>query len=114
MSTAFKYYKRKFKNSLEPLLVMLVARKADLTPGRWNSLVLKTAGSILNNPSEYLGTEMPDYALVCDILHDIFEQFFKSKGDKSVNGFKAVSEKILHAKIAHKGFKDEKVTVTDL
>jgi hypothetical protein len=107
MSTAFKYYKRRFKNALEPLLVMLVAKKPELTPRRWNALVLKTVISILNNPCEYLGTELPDYHLVCDIMHEIVQQFFHAKGDKSVNGFPPVSEKISEMKLQAQLLKDQ-------
>lgn len=101
MSTAFKYYKRRFKNSLEPLLVMLVAKKNELNGKRWNTLVLRTASSIVNNPTEYLGDNLPDYALSCDILHEIFEQFFKSKGDAKLDGFHAVANELSSAKRRH-------------
>ncbi len=101
MSTAFKYYKRRFKNALEPLLVMLVARKGDLGSKKWNTLVLRTVGSIINNPTEYLGNDLPDYSLTCDILYEIFEQFFKSKGDPHTDGFTAVAGELTLAKRRH-------------
>jgi hypothetical protein len=98
MSTIFKYYKRRFKNALEPLLVMLVARKADLGSKKWNALVLRTVSGIVNNPSEYLGKELPEYSLTCDILYEIFEQFFKSKGDPNIEGFAAIANELTIAK----------------
>ena len=101
MSTAFKYYKRRFKNALEPLLVMLVARKADLGSKKWNGLVLRTVSGIINNPAEYLGNDLPEYSLTCDILYEIFEQFFKSKGDPHADGFAAIANELTIAKRRH-------------
>lgn len=98
MSTAFKYYKRRFKNALEPLLVMLVAKKNDLGCRKWNALVLRTVGGIVNNPTEYLGKDLPEYSLTCDILYEIFEQFFKSKGDPHMDGFAAIANELTIAK----------------
>jgi hypothetical protein len=101
MGTTFKYYKRRFKNSLEPLLVMLVAKKQTVTPGKWNSLLSKTVSSIMNNPTEYLGAELPEFSLVCDILYEIFEQFCKSKCDRKANPFPLIADVVEAAKKKH-------------
>jgi hypothetical protein len=98
MSTAFKFYKRKIKNSLEPLLVMLVAKQQDMPAKKWNAMLKKTVSSVVSNPHEYLGDELPEFQLVCDILHEIFEQFCKAKCNAKTSPFPLIAEELYLAK----------------
>lgn len=76
----FKYYKRRFRNALEPLFVMLIAKKKVLNKEEWQAMVNRTMHSILNNPTEFLGQNLPESpGQLRDILDDIFNQFLKAK-----------------------------------
>jgi hypothetical protein len=101
MSTVFKYYKRKIKNSLEPLLVMLVAKQQDLSSKKWNAMVKRTVSGVVSNPHEYLGDKLPEFPLVCDILHEIFEQFCKARCHDTVSPFASIAGELARAKRRH-------------
>jgi len=73
MDQVFKLYKRKLKNNLEPLLVMLVNKKSEMTYGQWNDFVSGTRERVLKNPTEFLGEDLPDTAMMEDIVSNIFQ-----------------------------------------
>jgi hypothetical protein len=79
MGTEFKHYKRKFRNSLEPLFVMLQDKKRRMEKEEWLSFVNKTMHSVLNNPVEFLGTELPEEEMVKDLVQELFVQFVANK-----------------------------------
>jgi hypothetical protein len=75
----FKYYKRRFRNSLQPLFVMLIDRKRKMDQLEWSDYVKRTMNSVLNNPREFLGADVPHPSLIEDIVDDIFSEFIKVK-----------------------------------
>jgi hypothetical protein len=75
MEEGFKTYKRKFRNSLEPVMVMLIHRKSKISFDQWNDLVTRTKASIINNPVEFLGSGLPDQNSVKDIIEILFDEF---------------------------------------
>jgi hypothetical protein len=77
MQNPYKYYKRKFKNKLEPILVMLMAKKASHYD--WTAHVQETFDHIINNPKEFLGDDLPEKKITNDILQQIIEQFLTSR-----------------------------------
>lgn len=80
MGSAFKFYKRRFRNALAPLFVMLIHRKRTLGADEWEDQLERTLSRVLSNPSEFLGIKLPDHLTTCDVLYEIFEQFSKEKG----------------------------------
>jgi hypothetical protein len=48
------FYKRIFKNALEPIFVMLINRKKT-----WNDSIAIIEGRVINNPTEFLGFDLP-------------------------------------------------------
>lgn len=100
MGMMFKFYKRKFRNYLEPVFVMLIDRKKQVTVEAWDDLVLKTTISILKSPQEYLGNDLPAHTMMCDVLYEIFEQFMKEKGSDS-NAFSCIAQQLADARRAN-------------
>jgi hypothetical protein len=80
MGLQFKFYKRRFRNVLQPLFVMLIARKAEMDNDRWRQYVVETMRRVIGNPNEFLGADLPHEALTSDIVTDLFEEFLKVKG----------------------------------
>jgi hypothetical protein len=79
MNETFKVYKRKFKNTLEPLMVMLISRKSEFSREQWYEYVEFTTKSVLKNPVEFLGDKLPDPRLVDEIIILLFDEFKKEK-----------------------------------
>jgi hypothetical protein len=79
MGVAFKYYKRKFRNALQPLFVMLIHRKVKMDHIEWRRYVQRTMTRVKENPQEFLGVDIPSPNLVSDIVDDIFFEFIKTK-----------------------------------
>jgi hypothetical protein len=68
-------YKKQFNIALEPFKDMLMNRKATLAYPDWRALVERTESSILRNPDQYLGQELPEQESLNVIVKDIFEEF---------------------------------------
>ena len=80
MSTAFKFYKRRFRNALQPLFVMLIHRKPEMDVWEWQNFVKQTMGRVKENPYDFLGADLPERSLLASIVDDIFTEFLKLKG----------------------------------
>ncbi len=74
-----KLYKRRFNHRLEPIKVMLVQRQYSLSRKRWLSFVEQTKWSILHEPEEYVGPNLPDSETLQIIITEIFDDFLKDK-----------------------------------
>lgn len=85
MSIQFKKYKRIFRRNLQPVLAVLVARRHDMEFPSWTDLVDQTLRHALNNPTEYLGDDLPNTSLMVDILDEIRNEFLKE-----ISAFSAV------------------------
>lgn len=77
MGILFKKYKTRFRYALKPVFAMLVSREKNLDTHSWSMLTHRTFESILRNPAEYLGQDLPDENLMRDILDEIFVEFHK-------------------------------------
>lgn len=94
MGAVFKYYKRKFRNALEPVFVMLIGKKDQLDEKEWNDIVGNVALRILHNPTEFLGNDLPSTQTICDVIYEIMEQFVKERG-YGKNTFEPIARQIL-------------------
>lgn len=77
MQHQVKYYKRKFRNLLAPILVMLIDKYKKMSLHQWRRFVNKTMQSVQNNPSEYLGTELPGEEVRKEIIEELFHEFLQ-------------------------------------
>jgi len=77
MTNEITLFKTKFNRSLEPIKVMLVSRKDVLNEKDWDAFVKKTEGSIMRNPEQYLGRELPESEVLRAIVKEIFTEFVK-------------------------------------
>jgi hypothetical protein len=80
MGTTFKYYKRKFRNALQPLFVMLINKKKEMDLEAWSAYVKHTMTRVSENPTDFLGPDTPADPLTRNIVDDIFSEFLKLKG----------------------------------
>jgi hypothetical protein len=77
MGIAFKKYKRIFRRNLQPLFAVLVARRRSMDKGTWTMLVDETLRHVIDNPVEYVGSDLPHQQLIRDVLDEIRAEFLK-------------------------------------
>jgi hypothetical protein len=78
MGLLFKKFKTKFRYALKPLFAFLAAKRKDQSMNEWKNLFERTKASVMANPIEYLGTELPEEStLLRDIVDEIFLEFLK-------------------------------------
>lgn len=76
MGILFKKYKTRFRYALKPVFAMLVSKQKEMDDAAWREFLKKTHDNILRNPTEFLGTDLPEQNLMTDILEEIFKEFF--------------------------------------
>jgi hypothetical protein len=79
MEEFLKTYKRKFNNTLSPIKAMLVSRRGTLPKAEWLSFVERTKESVINQPDQYLGRDLPDKIAVGLLVRAIFEEFLEEE-----------------------------------
>jgi len=77
MSLAFKKYKGIFRRNLQPIFAVLVARRRKMKAQAWKRLVDETLQHVVDNPTEYVGSDLPENQLMIDILNEIRDEFLK-------------------------------------
>jgi len=77
MGIAFKKYKRIFRRNLQPLFAVLVARRRSTDKKTWTLLVNETLQHVIDNPVEYVGSDLPHQQLIRDVLDEIRTEFLK-------------------------------------
>jgi hypothetical protein len=79
MDQRSKLFKRLFKNSLEPILVMLANKRDTMPLEEWKVLVTHSEGRVIQNPTEFLGIALPETTMIEKTVHEIFSEFLKQK-----------------------------------
>ncbi|HET6539559.1 MAG TPA: hypothetical protein VFG46_03690 [Chryseolinea sp.] len=79
MDATIRFYKRKFKNALEPMLVMLLNHKDTMSDDSWVTHVQDIQTHVMNNPVEFLGRNLPPATTVKEIVALIFKQFVRER-----------------------------------
>ena len=71
--------KRKINNQLNPIKVMLVNRKKDMSNEEWLNLVSNTKKSILDHPGQYIDEDLDENLQIEIVIDQIFEEFIKDQ-----------------------------------
>jgi len=79
MDATIRFYKRKFKNALEPMLVMLLNHKETMVEDSWITYVQDIQTHVTNNPVEFLGRNLPPATTVKEVVALIFNQFVRER-----------------------------------
>ncbi|HCW08270.1 MAG TPA: hypothetical protein DGG95_12990 [Cytophagales bacterium] len=77
--TVVQSYESLFNKYLDPFKAMLVYKKRSLSDDEWLSLVERIKNSIIQNPEQYLGRELPDHATIEETVSEIFTSFIKNQ-----------------------------------
>lgn len=86
MSILFKRYKRIFRRNLQPVFAVLVAKRANIALTSWEEEVKHTLARIGENPTEYLGQDLPQQPLLLTILEEIEYEFLKEmRGTRNIS-----------------------------
>lgn len=72
-------YSRKFVHVLEPFFDMLQHLKLQMNYLDWLRIVHRTKSSIILNPDQYLGRDLPSLEIISKIITEIFEGFLKDQ-----------------------------------
>jgi hypothetical protein len=85
MGVIFRKFKTKFRYALKPVFAMLVHKQKEMDRREWVAMVMKIRNSVQGNPSEYLGTDLPDKDLLNDVLEELFHEFQRERSSQSVS-----------------------------
>ena len=72
-------YKRQFSLMLKPILEMLKHKRHGMNSEDWDVHVIQVEASIINNPDQYIGRELPNVNVVSRIIREIFEDFLQDQ-----------------------------------
>jgi hypothetical protein len=72
-------YKRQFSLTLKPILEMLEHKRHQMSSEDWDVHVIQVEASIINNPEQYVGKELPNVNIVVRIIREIFEDFLQDQ-----------------------------------
>ena len=78
-----KARKREFNYLLLPMKEMLRHRKESLAIAEWTTFVESIKNSIIRNPGQHLGADLPSKKVIAAILDSIFEEFVSETLSKS-------------------------------
>jgi hypothetical protein len=68
-------HEAQFNKLLYPFLLMLASKRDQISQDEWLRLVERTKNSIIWNPDQYLGNQLPSKDLIKIIVTDIFDDF---------------------------------------
>jgi hypothetical protein len=71
--------KRKINNQLNPIKVMLMNRKQNMSKEDWLNLVTNTRRSILDHPSQYIYKDWDENLPIEIVIDQIFDEFLKDQ-----------------------------------
>jgi hypothetical protein len=77
MGILFKRYKARFRFALKPFFVMINDKRKDMPYDQWKEFIDQTRNSVLANPVDFLGDDLPEKSLMRDVLDDLFDEFLK-------------------------------------
>ncbi|HEY8937169.1 MAG TPA: hypothetical protein VIM65_18210 [Cyclobacteriaceae bacterium] len=72
-------YKRQFSLTLKPVMEMLEHKRNQMNSEDWAIHVIHVEASIINNPDQYIGRELPNINVVDRIIREIFEDFLQDQ-----------------------------------
>jgi hypothetical protein len=84
MDRDFKRQKRRFKNSLEPIMVMLLDRRNQMDHTAWSQFIERTMNNILKNPNEFVVDDFSNNQMTQEVVKEIFNDFFKETQTRKV------------------------------
>ena len=79
MNTYFELNKATFRMALAPMFELLLYKKQQLSQADWLSFVTMTESSIILNPQQFLGNELPVSAVTTNLVQDIFKEFLQQE-----------------------------------
>lgn len=73
MENKLTVLKRKIELTLEPVIQLLEFKKTELSFSDWIKFLESTKLSIVNNPEQYLGQDLPCSKIIKESVEEIFE-----------------------------------------
>ena len=70
-------YKQTFRIMLLPMMELFEHKKTILTPDQWIKFIGETKSSIISNPEQFLGKDLPNKLLIGQIVGEIFADFLE-------------------------------------
>ena len=77
MNTDLDFYKTEFRIALNPMMDLFEFKKTKLSEGDWISYVESTKLSIISNPEQFLGRDLPAPSLVQKFVQEIFAKYLE-------------------------------------
>lgn len=95
-------YKIIFEITLRPFLEFLTFQKQESAIGNWMDRVEKVRLSVIVNPEQYLGKELPEPAVIKSIVTEIFDGYLRASLDiRDYKHIVAFRSNVLESGIEH-------------
>jgi hypothetical protein len=75
-------YEVQFNKWLDPFKAMLAQKKKRMQPNEWLEMVERTKNSIIQNPEQYLGRDLPVSTVIHETVTIIFADFLQKQEEK--------------------------------
>ncbi len=76
------HIRRKFSLVLKPIKILLLEKRKSLSKDDWFKFVQQTKERILENPAEYLGSDLPETDVMRDsvefVFHDLLLRYYRN------------------------------------
>jgi len=72
-------YKNTCRFTIDPIVQMLEHKRTVLSFSQWIQFVESTKSRIINNPEQYLGTNLPDRKIIVQSIEMIFEELVEDQ-----------------------------------
>lgn len=69
------YYRNMFRASLWPYFEMMDYKRSTMRPGMWIQFVESVRLSIINNPEQFLGKDIPSKEIISKEMTVIFKEY---------------------------------------
>ena len=85
MNNLVDFEKRSIRLTLSPMFELFRYKKANSENDDWLKFVLKTEERIVNNPEQFLGSDLPPKLVLEQSVKEIFEQYLEDEHHESLS-----------------------------
>lgn len=85
MNNQFDFDKRSIRILLSPMFELFRHKKENTENEEWLKFVLRTEERIVNNPEQFLGSELPSKLVLEQSVKELFDQYLKEEHQETVS-----------------------------
>lgn len=85
MNNHIDFEKRSIRILLSPMFELFRHKKTNTENDEWLKFVLRTEERIVNNPEQFLGSELPSKLVLEQSVKELFDQYLKEEHQDTVS-----------------------------